>query len=63
MARNQSSISWMLLAKAYGLAGDLANATYASAEYSFRIGNFDIAKKHGVEVIIIKKDGRLLCRP
>lgn len=42
---NKNANSWMLLAKAYGIIGDMARATYASAEYSFYIGNFDIAKK------------------
>ena len=45
LRRNQTAVSWMLLAKAYGLINDMANATYASAEYSFRIGNFEVAKK------------------
>lgn len=37
------AFSWMLLAKAYGIIGDMAWANYASAEYSFRIGALDIA--------------------
>lgn len=42
---DQSSSSWMLLAKAYGMVGNMAKATYASAEYSFRIGNIDVAER------------------
>ncbi len=45
LVREQNITIWMLLAKAYGIIGDMARATYASAEYSFKIGNFDVAKK------------------
>lgn len=45
LLHNQNSSSWVLLAKAYGDVGDMAKASYASAEYSFRIGNIDVAKK------------------
>ena len=45
LVREQNITIWMLLAKAYGIIGDMARATYAAAEYSFKIGNFDVAKK------------------
>ncbi len=59
LIRNQTSISWMLLAKAYGIVNDMANATYASAEYSFRIGNFDVAKKQIEEAKKYKANSQL----
>lgn len=59
LSRNQSSISWMLLAQAYGIIGDIPNATYASAEYSFRIGNFEMAKKQIEEVKKYNLDNQL----
>ena len=45
LIREQNAMTWMLLAKAYGIINDMGRATYASAEYSFRIGNFKVAKK------------------
>lgn len=45
LVKEQGIVTWLLLAKAYGITGDMAKATYASAEYSFRIGNIDVAKK------------------
>lgn len=59
LIRNQTSISWMLLAKAYGIVDDMANATYASAEYSFRIGNLDVAKKQIEEAKKYKANSQL----
>ena len=43
--KNQNSFVWLLLSQAYGKINDIANANYASAEYSIRIGNIDVAKK------------------
>ena len=43
--RTQNSFVWLLLSQAYGKINDIANANYASAEYSIRIGNIDVAKK------------------
>ena len=45
LIREQNITIWMLLAKSYGIIGDMGRATYASAEYSFRIGNIQVAKK------------------
>lgn len=36
--------AWMLLAKAYGIVGDMAEANYAAAEYSLRIGALQTAQ-------------------
>lgn len=44
LIRSQSSFAFLLLAKAYGILGDMAAANYASAEYSFRIGNIAAAR-------------------
>ena len=43
--KNPSAYGWRLLAQAYGLTGDMAAATYASAEYSFTLGNKETAQK------------------
>lgn len=40
-----SSFSWMLLARAYGESGNQAGANYASAEYSYRIGQPEVARE------------------
>ncbi len=42
---SKNGFALMLLAKAYGTIGDMAAANYTSAEYSLKIGNWDIAKK------------------
>ena len=59
LIQHQSSTSWMLLANAYGIIGDMAKATYASAEYSFRIGNVDVAKKQLEQAKKYKSDNSL----
>ena len=45
LVREQNTTTWMLLAKAYGIIDDIPKATYAAAEYSYRLGNFEVAKK------------------
>ncbi len=40
-----SSIAWLLLAKAYHLAGKDTDAKYASAQYSLHTGDIDLAQK------------------
>ena len=59
LIRNQNPISWLFLAKAYGIINDMSKANYASAEYSFRTGNFDIAKKQINEAKKHKVDNKL----
>ena len=56
---HESLTSWMLLAKAYGMIGDMANATYASAEYSYRMGNFETAEKQINELKKLTLDNQL----
>ena len=45
LIHSKNGFALMLLAKAYGIVGDMAAANYTSAEYSLKIGNWDIAKK------------------
>ena len=45
LVRSQNGFVWILLAKAYGVVGDMAAANYASAEYSLKIKNVEAAKK------------------
>lgn len=40
-----SSFAWMLLARAYGESGNQAGANYAAAEYSYRIGQPEVARE------------------
>lgn len=40
-----SGFAWMLLARAYGESGNQAGANYAAAEYSYRIGQPEIARE------------------
>lgn len=51
LVRSQNGFAWMLLAKAYGILGNMAAANYASAEYSFRIGNTNTAKQQLTEAL------------
>ncbi len=44
--KKENAFSWQLLSKAYANINDMAGAGYAAAEYSYRIGNYKIAKKH-----------------
>lgn len=39
------SYAWALLARAYGDLNEVANYNYASAEYSFRIRAYSVARK------------------
>ena len=55
-----SGFGWLLLSRAYGMAGDEVYATYAAAEYSLRIGAFDIAKQQGKQVLAKAAGNRLL---
>ena len=57
--REQSITTWMLLAKAYGIIGDMGKATYVSAEYSFRMGNLKVAKKQLETAKKYKTDAKL----
>ena len=59
LIHNKNASSWMLLAKAYGIIDDMAKASYASAEYSFRIGNLDVAKKQLETAKKYKTDAQL----
>ena len=45
LLQKPDTYGWLLLARAYGELNDVANSNYASAEYSLRIGAYDIAKK------------------
>ena len=49
LIKKQNAFSWQLLAKAYGMIDDMTGANYAAGEYSFRIGNFDVAEKQLAE--------------
>lgn len=40
-----SAFGWMLLARAYGESGNQAGANYAAAEYSYRIGQPEVARE------------------
>ncbi len=45
LVRSKNALSWMLLAKAYGISGDMAAANYASAEYSLKLGEKQTAER------------------
>ncbi len=44
LVSSPNAFSWMLLAKAYAISGDMAAAAYATAEFSLRTGNLKNAK-------------------
>jgi predicted Zn-dependent protease len=43
--------AWILLARTYGMQNKLPEANYASAEGSFRLGLFDVAKKQANDAL------------
>lgn len=45
LRRSANGFAWLLLSKAYGIAGDTAAANYAAAEYSLQTGALPTAKK------------------
>lgn len=51
LVQKPDTYGWLLLARAYGGMNDLANSNYASAEYSLRIGAYDIAKKQANQAL------------
>ena len=51
--------SWLLLSRAYGMAGNEAAANYAAAEHSLRIGAQDIAERQAEQAKINAKDAKL----
>ena len=51
LVQKPDTYGWLLLARAYGGLNDLANSNYASAEYSLRIGAYDIAKKQANQAL------------
>ena len=59
LIQHQNPTLWMLLAKAYGVIGNMAKASYASAEYAFRIGNIEIAKKQLEQAKKYRPDAQL----
>ena len=43
--RSPSAYAWMLLSRAYELSGDRASSIYAAAQYSYALGEKEVAKK------------------
>ena len=57
--KHPTGFAWLLLARAYGLQGNEAAANYASAEYSLRIGAFEVARDQLKQARKAKPDARL----
>lgn len=57
--KHPTGFAWLLLARAYGLQGNEAAANYASAEYSLRIGAFEIAREQLRQARKSRPDSRL----
>ncbi len=51
LVRSKNAFLWVLLAKAYGISGDMAAANYASAEYSLKLGEKQTAEKQLKEAL------------
>lgn len=51
--------SWVLLARTYGMQNKVAEANYASAEASLRIGLFPVAKKQATDALKSAKNAKL----
>ena len=57
--KHPTGFAWLLLARAYGLQDNEAAANYASAEYSLRIGAFEVARDQLKQARKAKPDARL----
>lgn len=57
-----SGFAWLLLARAYGLQGNIAAANYASAEYSFATGATSVAMEQIKQAKKANPDERLALR-
>ena len=59
LIKKQTLYAWLLLSRAYEMNGDKADAMYAAAEYSIRIGNVTLAKKQAEKAKAISKSPTL----
>ena len=57
--KRPTSFGWLLLARAYGLVKKNAHAYYASAEYSTKIGAFDVAENQLKKALKLNPDKQL----
>lgn len=57
-----NSFAWLLLARTYGELGDDANSNYTAAEYSYRIGAIDIAKRQAEQALKASPNQKLKLR-
>lgn len=60
--QKQNLFALLLLSRAYEMNGDKAEALYAAAEYSMKIGNYDLAKKQAEKAKIMSKNTHLRLR-
>ena len=56
------SFSWLLLSRAYGMNGNEAEAAYASAEYSYALGAYEVAKTQAQQAQKLAKNSKLKLR-
>jgi len=57
--KRPTGFAWLLLARAYGLQGKDTHAYYASAEYSTRIGAFEVAENQLKQALEFNPDKQL----